>query len=291
MKSIISAAHDYIDRGWPVLQLHRATKTPIRAKNGYIPPDGSSFFNTLDHNLLDRWFREVPNADIGVETGPTADFWVFDIDGEAGRSALRQLEKKHGELPKTVSTRSGGNGQHHYFKWPVGRGIKTRSKWKGVPIDSKGRPGGQVVMPPSSHRTGNVYSWVVHPDDCEIVPAPAWVLDFVTDPALPPLPRSPLWPTTQTERQVLDRACKFVRAIPPAISGSKGSAVAMTVARALRWGFCFNESTAFEIFIREFNDRCLPPWSEKEIRHKLDDATKPDPYGRPYGYLRDGGIC
>ena len=36
----------------------------------------------------------------------------------------------------------------------------------------------------------------------------------------------------------------------------------------------------------EYNPRCGPPWSEKELRHKINQAAT-KPHDRPFGWLRD----
>lgn len=282
---ILTAAIEYARRGWPVLALLPSKKHPRRAKPaGYVPPDGSSFLNSQNPEVIRRWWAEHPGDDVGIETGGVAGFWVLDLDGDEGVDALRWLARKHGDLPRTVTSRSGsGRGRHYLFEWP-GYRIKSRSKWHGVPIDTKG-DGGQFVAPPSSHKSGNRYEWITGPDECKIAPAPPWLLDWLKD--APPRPAPRLRPTTQDEAKIIDRARRYVRKLPPSIDGSNGSKPAMNAARALRWGFCFDEATAFSIFADEFNGRCVPPWSEKEIIHKLADAAKPDPLGRPLGYLRD----
>jgi hypothetical protein len=49
-------------------------------------------------------------------------------------------------------------------------------------------------------------------------------------------------------------------------------------------GFCLTESEALDLLQRQFNPRCNPPWSDRELRHKVADAlTKP--HHRPRGWL------
>ena len=83
---------------------------------------------------------------------------------------------------------------------------------------------------------------------------------------------------------VIFRAFSYVAAMPPAIAGSRGHDAAFAVALALRHGFALSKAQAQPI-IQEFNARCEPPWSEKELEHKLDSAGKVTRHPKPRGYL------
>jgi hypothetical protein len=48
-------------------------------------------------------------------------------------------------------------------------------------------------------------------------------------------------------------------------------------------GFALTDTDAWNILL-EYNARCLPPWNERDLRHKLSDARK-GPHQRPAGYL------
>ena len=84
---------------------------------------------------------------------------------------------------------------------------------------------------------------------------------------------------------VIERAGRYVDAMPAAISGSGGHAAAFNVAVALIHGFALSEDEAWPILCG-FNDRCEPPWNERELRHKLADADKLARHPQPRGYLR-----
>src|SRR5262249_32955309 len=58
------------------------------------------------------------------------------------------------------------------------------------------------------------------------------------------------------------------------------------VARALVYGFDLPPADALRLLLRHCNPRCVPPWSEGELRHKVEDADR-IPFGTPRGYLRD----
>jgi Virulence-associated protein E/Bifunctional DNA primase/polymerase, N-terminal len=67
------------------------------------------------------------------------------------------------------------------------------------------------------------------------------------------------------------RASAYVDAMPEAISGSGGHVATFAVARKLVQDFQLNDSEAWTILV-EYNARCKPPWSERELQHKLDNA-------------------
>src|SRR5205823_12898142 len=84
-----------------------------------------------------------------------------------------------------------------------------------------------------------------------------------------------------------DRARKYVAQMPIAIQGQKGSDRAFAAACALVVGFGLSIEDALPL-LREYSERCEPPWSEKELQHKLEDARKkadaePEKVGRLLG--------
>jgi hypothetical protein len=72
---------------------------------------------------------------------------------------------------------------------------------------------------------------------------------------------------------VIERARKYVAKMPSAIEGHGGHDTAFHVACVLVLGFGLNESEATGLF-NEYNWRCEPPWSEKEIAHKIESAAE-----------------
>lgn len=82
---------------------------------------------------------------------------------------------------------------------------------------------------------------------------------------------------------VLERARAYLSKIPPAISGSGGHNATFYAACVLVCGFTLDREQAMGL-LQEWNQSCQPPWSERELQHKVDDAFK-QPGER--GYLRD----
>lgn len=84
-----------------------------------------------------------------------------------------------------------------------------------------------------------------------------------------------------------EQAKKYLSAIPPAISGQGGHSQTLNAARALVWGFELPEHVAMDLLM-DWNQSCQPPWSERELQHKIKEAqTKP--FDKPRGYLLSKG--
>jgi hypothetical protein len=162
------AALAYAAQGFRVLPLHHPV--PARSRNGTggvgcscgdpdcgpigkHPRTRNGLYDaTTDPAQLVRWWQRWPNANTGLVTGELAD--VLDVDGPAGRAALRRWATQHqlhlqGPLVRT------GSGWHHYLA-PSGAGNRT-GLLEGV--DWRGR-GGYVVAPPSQHPSGTRYRWL-----------------------------------------------------------------------------------------------------------------------------------
>jgi hypothetical protein len=73
---------------------------------------------------------------------------------------------------------------------------------------------------------------------------------------------------------ISDRAAKYVEKCEPAISGQRGSDRAFAVACVLVGGFALSVEEAFRVFWTVYNPKCQPPWSEREVKHKIDSAAK-----------------
>ncbi len=82
---------------------------------------------------------------------------------------------------------------------------------------------------------------------------------------------------------IIERARAYLAQLPPAISGSGGHAATFRAALLLVRGFGLEEEDALRLLDEDYNLRCDPPWSEDDLRHKVEDAGKADQV--PMGYL------
>lgn len=241
---------------------------------------------------------------IGLVTGSRAGYFVLDVDGAPGAATLRALCAAHGDLPHTWTSHTGGGGAHLFFAWPD-FAVRGSAGKLGEGLDVRGE-GGQVVAPPSRHwiaenrrcdtcqvagpawhasecvRVRYVWAPGRAPADLPLATAPAWLLDLLRPrPALVPQPGPP----RPAESDVLRRASKYLTKIPGAVEHSGGHDQAWKAALAVVRGFALSEADAYALLATDYNPRCAPPWSEKELRHKVKQASQSASV--QWGYLRD----
>jgi replicative DNA helicase len=78
--------------------------------------------------------------------------------------------------------------------------------------------------------------------------------------------------TTTPDDNRLKRASAYLARIPGGVSGAGGHDQTWTAALAVVRGFDLSESDAYSLLASEYNHKCDPPWSERELRHKIADA-------------------
>lgn len=257
-----------------------------------IPSDWGTLA-TRDEATIRRWWDEAPIANVGICTGERGGVVMIGPDGAAGVTALAELERQLGALPRTPRARSGGGGEHRYYKWPGG--IKNCANANGLPIDVRGE-GGQAVAPPSLHKSGTRYEWIDSPDKVPVAELPdAWITwlrningkrkpDDLVRSFVSSSPRTGKILVVQPDTDVTARAIAYIDACPGAVSGSNGHDQLYDVARHVVYGFNLGVERGIELLKAHYNSKCTPPWTDAELRHKCQDAdTKP--YDKPRGWL------
>ncbi len=71
---------------------------------------------------------------------------------------------------------------------------------------------------------------------------------------------------------ITERARRLLDTMEPSVSGSNGHSRLFTAAAAVVIGFDLSDETALSVLQSNFNPRCSPPWSERDIRHKIAQA-------------------
>jgi hypothetical protein len=207
--------------------------------------------------LYRRWFQGTRNNLAVITTGLV----IFDCDDA---SLAELVIEMCGDTPFKLRTPRGGI--HLGYRARKGVRVGNHVKVKGKPIDIRAE-NGLEVQPPSETEHG-AYVWL--------------------GPGLIPKSELPVakvgWTRKQVRRKAREvivddpssmvrRARAYVAKIEPAISGQRGHDRTFRCCCAMVQKFGLSFEQAWPLLL-EWNERCQPPWSERELRHKLEDALK-----------------
>lgn len=191
----------------------------------------------------------------------TTGLVVFDCDDPA--MAERVLAES-GDTPYRVRTPRGG--VHLGYRARRGVPLTNRVDVKGLKVDIR-TTGGLALLPPSQ-------------TDCG---AYAWLGDGL--PARDQLPVARVGWTRERQRRAvaavfdLDpsdavrRARAYLAKVGPAVSGQRGHDTCFRAACVLAVKFRLTYTQAWPLLV-EWNRNNLPPFTERELEHKLRDAAK-----------------
>jgi hypothetical protein len=208
--------------------------------------------------LFREWFAGTAN-NIAIVT---TDMVVFDCES-VDEAAL--VLAACGETPHLLATPRGG--VHLGYRRPTGASVQNRRRINGQLIDI--RTDGGLEMIPNSRTEHGEYRWIGDG------------LRPVTE--LPPAKIG--WTQQNVQRSVskdaiegapdvmVRRALAYLAHVEGAISGQRGHDRTFRVACVLTRKFGLTVEQAMPIF-QEWNQQCEPPWSERELLHKLEDAAK-----------------
>ena len=87
-----------------------------------------------------------------------------------------------------------------------------------------------------------------------------------------PVPAPVPAPAKTSADNRVERAARYARTLDPSISGQGGHDKLYRAAAVIGIGFGLDRDACRRILLSEFNPRCQPPWTEREIDHKLTDV-------------------
>ena len=93
---------------------------------------------------ITAWWREFPNALIGIPTGKASGMLVVDIDRKNGHDGLATLQANAWSIPLTRIQQTTSGGQHVFFQYPAGQPIRCSAGALGDGIDIRA-DGGYVI--------------------------------------------------------------------------------------------------------------------------------------------------
>jgi hypothetical protein len=283
---ILDAALSYTEQSpqWPIFPVDHATKKPC-IRTGTDHAENAS----TDPATIERWIlRRFPECGVGTPTGAASGTVVIDVDRKHdGEALLAELECALGPLPRVRETRTRSGGLHVYLAHP-GNGIRIASVAghrshlgrllggrDGVDVRADG---GIVVLPPSLG-----YRWIS--DDDEPLPpmSPMW-LAAIQGAGLPPRPApTPRPEVTPDVADRIRRARAYLARIPGAVEHQAGHVTTFDAVCCVLVGFDLSESDAYDLIAGDYNSRCVPPWNEHELQHKIASAARS--CTRERGYL------
>jgi len=278
-----TAALAYARLGWSLFPLHNVDAdgqcscgrphTGSPRNRGKHPRTRQGFKDaTSDLDTIRTWWIRWPSANIGVATGAEASGIVVldvDVDGKPGEASLATLESEYGAVPATKRSRTGSGGKHIFFLATGAMGGRNGFR-PGLDIKADG---GYIILPPSDHFSGGVYEWISGKD---IPLAPdEWLRTAGARAAAPKVPPPSDLPPTLGEiplHRRIERASRYLVRCESAVSGQDGHKRTMGVCVRMVRGFALPPETAYSLLLSEYNPRCDPPWSERDLRRKVQQA-------------------
>jgi hypothetical protein len=167
------AAAFYTGLGWVVFPLAKGSKLPA-IKGGHGFKDA-----TDDADIITRWAKDYPEANIAIATGEPSGLVVIDVDPRnGGMETIAKLAADGCTFPSCPEARTGNGGLHLFFALP--KKLKSSKNRLGKGIDVKST-GGYVVAAPSTidkseAGPGGTYRWIVAPPKQGLPQLPPWAL-------------------------------------------------------------------------------------------------------------------
>ncbi len=254
------AARIYARLGLPVAPTAPAAKRPFLVEGGCNAA-------TTDLEQIDAWWSMAPNANVALGCTKASGLVAIDLDAPHGQQQWSELSagQEHPPCPMAVTP---GGGFHLLFRRPDGVSFRGRIRSH---VEVKGW--GTIHVAPSVHPEGGRYGWVpgARPVvDIPIPMMPPWLVELARVPDVEVLPSSPRGETGDA----VERAGSYLERMDPAVSGSGGHSATFRAAVALVRGFNLPDDVALGLLVDNFNPRCAPPWSMRELRHKVRSARR-----------------
>lgn len=132
---------------------------------------------TFDSTIIDTWESAYPGCNWGVATGKKSGIIVIDIDPRHGGD-IQWKRLTSGKSINTAVCKTGGGGEHYYFALNDDIIVNSAVLSTHPGIDIRGE-GGQAVVPPSIHESGDPYIWIKAPWNVPPEPIPDWLLKLI----------------------------------------------------------------------------------------------------------------
>jgi Bifunctional DNA primase/polymerase, N-terminal/Family of unknown function (DUF5906) len=166
--------------GFYVFPAPHNTKKSYKSKK--YSPESKRWGATRNADVLQTYWAEHPDANLGIPTGIDNGFYVVETDTPEGHdvdgaASLAAIIAQHGPLPDTRQSISPSGSIHYWFLYPTDGEIRNSASAIGPGIDVRGE-GGMVLAPPSIKPGKGAYRWL---NDLPIAAAPEWLNQLARD--------------------------------------------------------------------------------------------------------------
>lgn len=245
--NLLEQALAYLEKGWSVIPVNPETKKPIILWKEYQAGRPTK-------EEITKWWTKHPNANIGLITGRISGIVVVDIDLYHGG-----VEDGFQDI-QTVKVKTGGGGLHYYFQYQENLGCYTGIQ-QGIDIRANG---GYVILPPSIHKSGNAYEWLLSPDTVQLASLPQIVKDWINK-------------RTDNNENTKDQKSKKGNFDPTILEGvgegKRNSAATSYIGKLLR-EFPINEWELVWSMVANWNKTNRPPLPDKELKTTFESIKQ-----------------
>ncbi len=212
---------------------------------------------------IHEWCRVRCN--VALVMGKVSGLVAVDADSDA---ALQWIKKNLPESPCGTRT---AKGEHSFYSLPDGMIVGNRARLKGMKLDVRGE-GGYVLASPSVHETGVEYERLGDWEKLRECPVfdPSWLESEKAPKRTSETIRGGVKLLLRNEKMY--RAFEYIKKVPGAVSGQGGHKHTFRLACNLVRNLNLDEDELFEV-MWAFNDKCEPPWTRKQIAHKVIEAV------------------
>lgn len=235
-----------------------------------VPASGSwQILNCRTPEQLQRSYR--PGFNLGMRTGhvPGARVHLVAVDVDSAQR-MQWAEKN---LPPTPCRTLTHKGEHWLYLHP-GPGVVIRNEVKiGDDIDVRGDLG-NLVIPPSVHPQGFQYQAAQPWQDLPWLQLPVFQREWLpVRPAPAPAPVRAHVRSTSDNGRMLVRGERLARVWQTQERGCGQGTDTFKLAGRLLFALGMSADDAFEIMRSVYNPRCPEPYTDAELRRKVDQAA------------------
>lgn len=234
---------------------YKLVPVPYKSKHPILKDWRNAYFRT--EVALREYLHATPKTNMAII--PLDDWIVLDIDRHNGDEDYSEIQKYF--IP-TFTVKSGGNGQHYYYKCPKNFNQKLRRKIKGYNTIEIQTSSMCLIAPGSTHPNGNKYVIAEGSID-EIVEIPPILLKLCIDDGTA---------DENPSRGFLTSTTTFIP------TGSRNITLTSVAGKFFAMGL--NKEQVLTLIKKVNEEQCDVPLPEKEIEAIVNSVSRYDNYNQ-----------